>query len=156
MSFEYWLSSRYPFILCSSQLYLTLSQSDYSPISHHLWSCQDHCEGVQSTLGATSFRDIIVVHETGNEHDRHAMAVYCNEEPGVIGGNSCGSELDGNLLKKSVNFWRLGLGSLPSTTTTLSASIASVCATSHMSRVPKVHFNKRLSIEIRLEYPRWN
>ena len=29
----------------------------------------------------------IVVHETGKEHDRHAMAVYRDEEPGVIVGH---------------------------------------------------------------------
>ena len=43
----------------------------------------------------------IVVHKTGNKHDRHAM---------VVGST---------------------------TTTTLSASIASVCATFHMCGVPK-------------------
>ena len=26
----------------------------------------------------------IVVHETGNEHDRHAMAVYRDEEPRIV------------------------------------------------------------------------
>ena len=29
----------------------------------------------------------IVIHETGNEHDRHAMVVYRDEEPGVIVGH---------------------------------------------------------------------
>jgi len=61
-----------------------------------------------------------------------------------VGTYSCGWELDGNRLsKKSVNFFRLDLGSLLCTTTTSSASIASVRATSH-----KVRFNKRLSVEI--------
>ena len=35
-------------------------------------------------MGTTSCETFIVVHKTGNEHDRHAMAVYCDEEPGVI------------------------------------------------------------------------
>ena len=63
----------------------------------------------------------------------------------MLHGNSCGSELDGNLSKKSVNFCHLDLGSSLSTTTTSSASIASVRATFHTSGVPKC--GKRLSVE---------
>ena len=42
---------------------------------------------IQSTVGATRLREtFIVVYETGNERDRHAMAVY-RDEPGIIVGH---------------------------------------------------------------------
>ena len=54
--------------------------------------------------------------------------------------------------RNPLNLWRLDLGSLLSTTT-LSASIASVRATLSHERSAEVRFNKRLSVEIKLESP---
>ena len=68
---------------------------------------------------------------------RFGLAVRLLVGSALAHGNSCGRELDGHLSKKSVNFHRLDLGSSLSTTAISSASIASVRATFHTSRVPK-------------------
>ena len=40
---------------------------------------------VQSTAGEPQVHEtFIVLHEIGNEHDRYAMAVYQDEEPGIV------------------------------------------------------------------------
>ena len=38
-------------------------------------------------MGAAAGEAFIVLHESGNDHDRHEMAVYCDEDPGVIVGH---------------------------------------------------------------------
>ncbi len=49
----------------------------------------------------------ILLHESGNDHDKHAIVVYRDEDPGVIVGHI--PRKIGNFWKKSVSFRRLGL-----------------------------------------------
>ena len=38
-------------------------------------------------MGAACRRIFVVLHESSNDNDRHAMAIYCDEDPGVIVGH---------------------------------------------------------------------
>ena len=83
MSFEHELSSRYLFTHRSSQLYLTPSRSESNMSSSLLVKIVVYKVLWEPRVCET----FIVVHETRNEHDRHAMAFYQDEKLGVIVGH---------------------------------------------------------------------